>query len=64
MLTAVLAGFVLFSLSFGKVSAAGCALLSAAGILLLAVCHGWRNNAMMAYVEQKAYDGTGMDERP
>ena len=39
MLTAVLAGFVLFSLSFGKVSAAGCALLSAAGILLF-LCMG------------------------
>ena len=36
-------------------------LLSAAGILLLAACHAWRHNAMMAYVERKAYDGSGMD---
>ncbi len=39
-------------------------LLSAAGILLLAASHAWRNNAMMAYVEQKAFDGSGMDECP
>ena len=39
MLTADLAGFVLVSLSFGKVSAAGCALLSAAGIFLF-LCMG------------------------
>ena len=36
-------------------------LLSAAGVLLLVVCHAWRNNTMMAYVERKAYDGSGMD---
>lgn len=28
------------------------------GILLL-VAHGWRNNAMMTYVEQNAFDGSG-----
>lgn len=27
--------------------------------LLLALAHAWRNNAMMAYVENNAYDGTG-----
>lgn len=28
-------------------------------ILLLLIAHGWRNNAMMAYVEKNAYDGSG-----
>lgn len=28
-------------------------------ILLLLVAHGWRNNTMMAYVENNAYDGGG-----
>lgn len=28
------------------------------GIMLL-IAHGWRNNAMMAYVEKYAFDGTG-----
>ena len=28
-------------------------------ILLLLVAHGWRNNTMMAYVENNAYDGSG-----
>lgn len=28
-------------------------------ILMLVFAHGWRNNAMMAFVEQNAYDGTG-----
>lgn len=28
-------------------------------ILMLVLAHGWRNNAMMAYVERNAFDGTG-----
>lgn len=31
----------------------------AAAALMLIVGHGWRNNAMMAYVEQNAFDGSG-----
>lgn len=31
---------------------------AAAGLMLL-VGHGWRNNAMMAYVEEHAFDGSG-----
>ncbi len=27
--------------------------------LLVLITHAWRNNTMMAYVEHKAYDGTG-----
>ena len=27
--------------------------------LLIAIAHAWRNNTMMAYVENKAYDGVG-----
>ena len=27
--------------------------------LLVLIAHAWRNNTMMAYVEHKAYDGTG-----
>ncbi len=34
-------------------------LLIYTSILLLAFAHGWRNNAMMTYVERNAYDGTG-----
>ncbi|MCM1084675.1 MAG: helix-turn-helix domain-containing protein [Clostridium sp.] len=34
-------------------------LLVYASILMLAFAHGWRNNAMMTYVERNAYDGTG-----
>ncbi len=34
------------------------ALLIALSMLLFIVGHGWRNNTMMAYVEQKAFDGT------
>ncbi len=29
------------------------------GVLMLLLAHGWRNNAMMTYVEKNAYDGTG-----
>ena len=36
-------------------------LLTAAAFLLLMGCHAWRYNTMMAYVERKAYDGTGME---
>ena len=61
-----IAVLVVLSLGILGVTLAGVLLkkpmVSAAGILLLAVCHGWRNNAMMAYVEQKAYDGTGMEK--
>ena len=31
-------------------------LMTSAAVLLLAVGHAWRNNAMMAYVERNAYD--------
>lgn len=31
------------------------------GLPLLLLAHMWRNNTMMAYVEQHAFDGTGMD---
>ena len=34
-------------------------LFVSAAMLLLIVGHGWRNNTMMAYVEQNAYDSTG-----
>lgn len=34
-------------------------LIGYAAILMLVLAHGWRNNAMMAYVERNAYDGTG-----
>lgn len=30
-----------------------------AAALMLIVGHGWRNNAMMAYVERNAFDGSG-----
>lgn len=30
-----------------------------AAILMLVLAHGWRNNAMMTYIERNAYDGTG-----
>lgn len=29
-------------------------------VVMLFVAHGWRNNAMMTYVEKHAYDGTGL----
>ncbi len=32
-------------------------LISGFAVVLLALAHGWRNNAMMAYVERNAYDG-------
>lgn len=32
-------------------------LLMAAAMVLLVLGHAWRNNAMMAYVEQNAFDG-------
>lgn len=28
-------------------------------VLMLVLAHGWRNNAMMTYVENNAYDGSG-----
>lgn len=34
-------------------------LIGMIAILLLVMGHGWRNNAMMAYVEKSAYDGVG-----
>ena len=37
-------------------------LLCASDFLLLLAAHAWRNNAMMTYVEQKAFDGSGSDE--
>ena len=37
-------------------------LLVAAAMLLLVVGHGWRNNTMMAYVEQKAYYDEGSND--
>lgn len=38
-------------------------LLLAAAMLLLVMGHGWRNNTMMAYVEQNAFDGTGINNQ-
>lgn len=35
-------------------------LLGYISILMLILAHGWRNNAMMAFVEKNAYDGSGM----
>lgn len=34
-------------------------LVGYAAFLMLAVAHAWRNNAMMAFVENNAYDGKG-----
>lgn len=34
-------------------------LFALSGVMIL-FAHGWRNNAMMTYVEQHAYDGTGI----
>ncbi|MDE6641617.1 MAG: helix-turn-helix domain-containing protein [Acetatifactor sp.] len=34
-------------------------LIGYVAILMLVLAHGWRNNAMMTYVEKNAYDGTG-----
>lgn len=34
-------------------------ILCAGSVLLLLIAHGWRNNAMMTYVEQNAFDGSG-----
>ena len=36
-------------------------LLGSAAMLLLVLAHGWRNNAMMTYVEKRAFDGTGSE---
>ncbi len=33
-------------------------LLTALSVLLFAVCHGWRNNAMLSYAEEKVFDRT------
>ena len=35
-----------------------------AGFILLLLAHAWRNNTMMAYVEDNAFDGRGNQERP
>ena len=32
-------------------------LIGYAAILMLVLAHGWRNNAMMTYVEKYAFDG-------
>ena len=34
-------------------------LIALSGLLIL-IAHGWRNNAMMTYVERNAYDGKGI----
>ncbi|MGN0390910.1 MAG: helix-turn-helix domain-containing protein [Wujia sp.] len=34
-------------------------LLGYIAVLMLVLAHGWRNNAMMAFVEKHAYDGSG-----
>ena len=34
-------------------------LIGYVSILMLVVAHGWRNNAMMTYVEKHAFDGMG-----
>lgn len=34
-------------------------LLISGAMILLVLGHAWRNNAMMTYVEQKAFDGSG-----
>ena len=34
-------------------------LLGYVAVLMLVIGHGWRNNAMMRFVEKNAYDGTG-----
>lgn len=36
-------------------------LLGYAAVLMLVIGHGWRNNAMMRFVEKNAYDGTGKE---
>jgi hypothetical protein len=36
-------------------------LFGSAAMLLLVLAHGWRNNAMMTYVEKRAFDGTGSE---
>ncbi|MGN0401666.1 MAG: helix-turn-helix domain-containing protein [Acetatifactor sp.] len=33
-------------------------LVGYAAVLMLVLAHGWRNNTMMAYIENNAYDGT------
>ncbi|MGM9605674.1 MAG: helix-turn-helix domain-containing protein [Faecousia sp.] len=35
--------------------------LESAAMLMLILAHCWRNNAMMAYVERKSFDGSGME---
>ena len=30
------------------------------GFILLLLAHAWRNNTMMAYVEDNAFDGNGI----
>ena len=37
-------------------------LVSCASMLLLVFAHCWRNNAMMAYVEKNAFDGTKTEQ--
>ena len=33
-------------------------------ILMLVLAHGWRNNAMMTYVERYAFDGSETSKKP
>ena len=62
-LTAHIGAMVLVGIGIAAVFAAGLLiknpLLVSITPLLIALAHGWRNNAMMAYVERNAYDGTG-----
>ncbi len=55
------AAMVLWGISVIAVLTAGIvfkkSLISGSAVVLLALAHGWRNNAMMAYVERNAYDG-------
>ena len=36
-----------------------CIMIGYMAVLMLVLAHGWRNNAMMTYVEKYAFDGTG-----
>ncbi len=55
------AAMALWGICILAVQAAGIVLknglISGSAVLLLALAHGWRNNAMMAYVERNANDG-------
>ena len=39
-------------------------LIGYVAILMLVLAHGWRNNAMMTYVEKYAFDGSGSSKMP